>query len=59
MPLLVKERGKVVHLKEPAPKIGSRSGENLTTQQYERLRNLDTLSESMSFIQRALLKRGN
>ena len=57
--LLVKERGKVVYVKEQPPRIGSRSGENLTTKQYERLRNLDTLSESMSFIQRALLKRGN
>ena len=57
--LLVKERGKVVHVKEQRPKIGSRSGENLTTQQYKRLHDLDMLSESMSLIQRALLKRGN
>jgi hypothetical protein len=57
--LLVKERGKVVHVKEQPPKIGSRSEENLISKQYERLRNLDVLSESMSLIQQALLKRGN
>lgn len=58
MPLLVKERGQVVHIKEQPPKIGSRSGENLTTQQYKRLHYLGTLSDSMSVIQQALLKRG-
>jgi len=59
MPLLVKERGRVVHVKEEHPKIGSRSGENLTLQQFKRLHYLGTLSEGMSIIQRALLKRGN
>jgi hypothetical protein len=59
MPLLVASRGRVVHVREERPKIGSRSEENLTTQQYKRLHHLGTLSESMSFIQRALLKRGN
>jgi hypothetical protein len=59
MPLLVASRGRVIHVKEERPKIGSRSGENLTTQQYKRLHYLGTLSDSMSFIQQALLKRGN
>jgi len=57
MPLLVKERGNVVHVKEQPPKIGSRSGENLTLQQYKKLHYLGTLSDSMSFIQRALLRK--
>jgi hypothetical protein len=57
MPLLVASRGRVVHVKEQPPKIGSRSGENLTLQQYKRLHHLGTLSDSMSFIQRALLRK--
>jgi hypothetical protein len=57
MPLLVQERGRVVHVKEQPPKIGSRSGENLTLQQYKKLHYLGTLSDSMSFIQRALLRK--
>jgi len=57
MPLLIASRGRVVHVKEQPPKIGSRSGENLTTQQYKRLQHLGTLSDSMSFIQRALLRK--
>ena len=59
MPLLVKQRGQVVHVKEQPPKIGSSAGENLLTQQYKRLHHLASLSDSMVFIQRALLKRGN
>jgi len=57
MPLLVRERGQVVHVKEQPPKIGSRAGDNLLTQQYKRLHHLGTLSDSMSFIQRALLRK--
>ena len=57
MPLLIASRGRVVHVKEQPPKIGSRSGENLTIQQYKRLHYLGTLSDSMSFIQRALLRK--
>ena len=57
MPLLIASRGRVVHVKEQPPKIGSRSGENLTLQQYKRLHHLGTLSDSMSFIQRALLRK--
>jgi hypothetical protein len=55
--LLVIGRGRVIYLREPVPRIGSRSGENLTLQQYKRLHNLDMLSESMSLIQRALLEK--
>ena len=57
MPLLIASRGRVVHVKEQPPKIGIRSGENLTIQQYKRLHYLGTLSDSMSFIQRALLRK--
>jgi hypothetical protein len=57
MPLLIASRGRVVHVKEQPPKIGSRSEENPTTQQYKRLHHLGTLSDSMSFIQRALLRK--
>jgi hypothetical protein len=57
MPLLIASRGRVVHVREQPPKIGSRSGENPTTQQYKRLQHLGTLSGSMSFIQRALLRK--
>jgi hypothetical protein len=57
MPLLVTARGHVVHVKEQLPKIGSRSGENPTLQQHKRLQHLGTLSDSMSFIQRALLRK--
>ena len=57
MPLLIASRGRVVHVKEQPPKIGSRAGENLTLQQYKRLHHLGTLSDSMSFIQRALLRK--